>query len=154
MLEDSINIEWCIYDVDHHDYSFSLNPETLQQIKNWENFETIMYYNSSNRNSIDKIKEYMKKTLTIWLLSNEERQKIMQECKIDRDYENSKDVSIKISERLLENLIWFDWNHYEHRYDVMWNKMNFFLNNSYYKRELQSNLDFFNQLFDQKFHKE
>ena len=71
--------------------------------------------------------------------------------RLNKYYDNLKEVSIKISERLLENLIWFDWNHYEHRYDVMWNKMNFFIRNSHYKRELQSNLDFFNQLFDQKF---
>ena len=108
MSEISKNIEWCIYDMDHNDYSFSINKETLNQIKSWEEFRTTMYYSSSQRKSLEDIQQRMRKNLIIWLLSDEERRKNMTDALVKSYKRESEEVIMNISNRLLENLLEFE----------------------------------------------
>lgn len=158
MSEISKNIEWCIYDMDHNDYSFSINKETLNQIKNWEEFRTTMYYSSSQRKSLEDIQQRMRKNLIIWLLSDEERRKNMTDALVKNYKRESEEVIMNISNRLLENLLEFEWwyplDEYEYRYNMRWDKMYFYMNDSYNRQWLNNNIDFYNQFFNQRFPKE
>lgn len=157
MTEDLSNLEWCIYDIDHHDYDFSLNRETLNKIKNWEKAEMVMHYYTPHGNSIEDIQESMRKTLILWLLSNKDRIKIMTDAVVKNHFRTSKEVTINISNELIENLLEFKWsafwNGYEYRYNIGWDKITFYIDDSFDKECLQSNIDFYNQLFDKKFPK-
>lgn len=158
MSEISKNIEWCIYDMDHNDYSFSINKETLNQIKSWEEFRTTMYYSSSQRKSLEDIQQRMRKNLIIWLLSDEERRKNMTDALVKSYKRESEEVIMNISNRLLENLLEFEWwyplDEYEYRYNMRWDKMYFYMNDSYNRQWLNNNIDFYNQFFNQRFPKE
>lgn len=157
MAEDLSNIEWCIYDIDHHDYKFSLNKETLNKIKNWEKAEMVMYHYISHGELIKNIQERMRKTLILWLLSNENRRKEMTNAVVKNHSKDSKEVIINISNELIENLLEFKWsafwNSYDYRYNIGWDKMMFYKDNSFDKECLQSDINFYNQLFDERFPK-
>lgn len=157
MAENSSNIEWCIYDMDSNDYSFSINKENLNKIKDWEAYKTIMYHSSWSRNSLEDIQERMKKSLILWLLSDEERRKNMTDALVKGYTKESNEITINISKRLLDTLLEFEWwltlNEYEYRYNMRWDKMYFYVNDSYDKQCLNDNIEFFNNLFDQKFSK-
>ena len=158
MTEDLSNLEWCIYNIDKHDYSFSLNKETLNKIKNWEKAEMVMHHYTPHGNSIESIQEWMKKNLILWLLSNQDRLKSKTNADIKNHFRDSKEVTINISNELIENLLKFKWtvfwNGYEYRYNKRtWDKMIFYVNDSFEKECLQNDIDFYNQLFDKKFPK-
>ena len=158
MTEDLSNIEWCFYNIDKHDYSFSLNKETLNKIKNWENAEMVMYHYTSHSNSIESIQEWMKKTLILWLLSNKDRQERETNADVRNHFRDSKEVTINISNELIENLLKFKWSVFWNGYHCRYNKytrdkMIFYVNDSFEKECLQNDIDFYNQLFDKKFPK-
>lgn len=155
MAKNSSNIEWCIYDMDNNDYSFSLNKENIRKIKDWEEYKTIMYQNSWSLNSLEDIQYRMKKSLILWLLSDEERRKNMTDALVKNHTKESNEVIINISKSLLDTLLEFEWwlTLNEYRYNMRWDKMYFYVNDSYYKQCLNDNIEFFNNLFDQKFSK-
>ena len=154
MTEKSKNIEWCIYDLQHGDYNFSLNKDTLARIDNWENAEMVLHHYPYN-DSLENLQERMRKTLILWLLSEEHRREKMTNALIINHKKDSEKVTINISKELIESLSKFKWNcfwsGYEYRYNIRWDKMIFYINDSFDKRCLQDNIDFYNQLFDEKF---
>ena len=155
-LDEIKKIEGGIYDIDHNDYSVSLNKESLQNILNWKEIKRTLYLSS---HSIDSIQEWMRKELIIWLLSDKERNKEMTEALVKGNQKDSEKVSINISKRLLENLLAFEGNSfsdsYDYRYNMRWDKILFYVTNEWRnRRRLNNNIDLNNQLFEQKFPKE
>lgn len=121
-MKQESHIQWAIYDVDHMDYYISLNKEALKKIKEWNIIKSKIVYSSYN---YEDNKKMTQKNLFITLLSNEERNKIFGETKFIRTNEK---VWLKISSRLLDTLIKENPKDYEHRYDAMWNKIHFLIN--------------------------
>ena len=146
-------IEWWIYDVDHNDYSFSLNKDSLNNVINWENIKTTLYY-SFNWKSIDEVENWMKKDLVMCLLSDEECRKKMSEAIAQNNNKESAQITVKISKRLLENLLKFKWSifwwDFEYRYNAMGDKMHFYVNDSFDKKWLSDDLEFYEKVFEEK----
>ncbi len=115
------HIQWALYDVDHYDYYISLNQETLEKIKEWNIIKSKIVYSSYD---YEQNKKMIQKKLFITLLTDEERKKNRWETKFIRSDEK---VCLKISERLLNILIDENPQDYEHRYDAMWNKIHFLI---------------------------
>ena len=155
MAKKSDNIEWCIYDIEHHDYNFSLNKETLDKISNWENVEMVLHHYP--RGSIEDIQERMRKDLVLWLLSEKDRRYRMTNALVINHARDSKRVTINLAKELIETLSEFKWDSfasgYEYRYNLAWDKMIFYVYDSFDKTCVESNIDFYNKLFDQKFPK-
>lgn len=115
-MKNESHVQWAFYDVDHMDYYVSLKKETLDKIKQWDVIKSkIVYFSEEN------IKDLIQKTLFITLLTNEERENRSETRIIHCDDK----VWLKISDRLLNILIEEHPEDYEHRYDMMWNKMHF-----------------------------
>lgn len=156
MAENLSNIEWCIYDLRHGDYNFSLNKETLNKIENWENVEMVLHHYPDN-DSVENIQERMRKTLILGLLSDKDRREKMTNALVTHHTKESKRVTINISKELIQALSEFKWNHffsgYEYRYNIGWDKMIFYVEDSFDKECLRDNIDFYNQLFDKRFPK-
>ena len=121
-MEKESHIQWAIYDVDHYDYYVSLNKETLEKIKEWNIIKSKIVYSSYD---YEQNKKMIQKKLFITLLSEEERRKNRWETKFIRTDEK---VWLKISNYLLNTLIEANLEDYEHRYDAMWNKIHFLIN--------------------------
>lgn len=151
MSENSQDIEWWIYDMDHNDYFLSFNKNTIQKIKDWEVSESVIFYTSQNH-SLQDIEEYMRKKLILWLLSDEDRKNKMSNAVVNKDWKN---VFINISKDLLDTLLAFKSNYichaYEYRYNTHWDKMQFYVDDNYQKTCLNDDINFYSQLFDQKF---
>ena len=113
--------QWALYDVDHYDYYVSLNQETLGKIKEWKIIKSKIVYTSYD---YEQNKKLIQKKLFITLLTDDERQKHRRETKIIHTHDK---VWLKISERLLNILIKENPQDYEHRYDTMWNKIHFLI---------------------------
>lgn len=116
------HIQWAIYDVDHYDYYVSLNKGTLEKIKEWNIIKSKIVYSSYD---YEQNKKMVQKKLFITLLTEKERRKNRWETKFIRTDEK---VWLKISNYLLNNLIEANLEDYEHRYDAMWNKIHFLIN--------------------------
>ena len=154
-LEEIRKLEWCIYDVDHNDYSVSLNKDSLQKVLDWEEIKRTLYVSS---HSIEDIQEWMRKELFIWLLSDEDRKKQMTEAYVTWNQKDSETVRMNISNQLLENLLAFEWgtfsDSYDYRYNMRGDKILFYVLDKWRNRmRLNNNIDLNNQLFDQKFPK-
>ena len=121
-MEKESHIQWAIYDVDHYYYYVSLNKGTLEKIKEWNIIKSKIVYSSYD---YEQNKKMVQKKLFITLLTQEERKKNQQETKFIRSDEK---VCLKISNYLLNNLIEANLEDYEHRYDAMWNKIHFLIN--------------------------
>ena len=115
------HIQWALYDVDHYDYYVSLNQKTLGKIKEWNIIKSKIVYSSYD---YEKNKKMIQKKLFITLLTDKERRKNRWETKFIRTEEK---VWLKISNYLLNNLIEANLEDYEHRYDAMWNKIHFLI---------------------------
>jgi hypothetical protein len=115
------HIQWAIYDVDHNDYYISLNQKTLKEIKEWNIIKSKIVYSSNDH---EQLKKMTQKKLFITLLTDEERRKNRWETKFIR---TDKKIWLKISNYLLKNLIEANLEDYEHRYDTMWNKIHFLI---------------------------
>ena len=120
-MEKEPHIQWALYDVDHYDYYVSLNEGTLEKIKEWNIIKSKIVYSSYD---YEQNKKMIQKKLFITLLSEEERRKNRWETKFIR---TSEKVWLKISNRLLDILIKENPKDYEHRYDMMWNKIHFLI---------------------------
>ena len=147
-MEEKSHIQWCIYDIEHSDYNFALNRKTLNKIENWENVEMVLHHYPPN-DSIENIQERMKKALVLGLLSDKDRVEKMTNALVKNHTKDSKDVTIKISKDLIQTLLEFKWDSfwsgYEYRYNFRWDKMIFYVNDSFDKQCLESNIDFYNQ---------
>lgn len=121
-MEKESHIQWALYDVDHYDYYVSLNQETLEKIKEWNIIKSKIVYLADK-----DIQDIVQKELFLTLLTEDERKKNRWETKIIRTQDK---VWIKISDYLLNILISTNLEDYEHRYDVMWNKIHFLTNDS------------------------
>jgi hypothetical protein len=121
-MEKESHIQWALYDVDHYDYYISLNKETLEKIKEWNIIKSKIVYSSYD---YEQNKKMVQKKLFITLLTEKERRKNRWETKFIRTDEK---VWLKISNYLLNNLIEANLEDYEHRYDAMWNKIHFLIN--------------------------
>lgn len=114
------HIQWAIYCVDNLDYMISVNQDTLNKIKEWNIIKSKIVFLANK-----DIKERVQKMLFITLLTEEERRKNRWKTKFIRTDEK---VWLKISNRLLNILIESNLEDYEHRYDAMWNKIHFLIN--------------------------
>lgn len=132
--------EWCIFNLDHWDYNFLLNKSSINKIKNWEKICSTIYHDSYYLKNKDDIQERMKKELIIWLLSSNEDQANQQEVIVTPYTKESKKVTIKISNNLLENLLKSEWDIYEYCYNSRGNKMDFFINESPKKDDLNEEI--------------
>lgn len=108
-MHNSENTQWCIFDLDHSNYIFSLDRESLNKIKNWEKLKTTIYHDSYLFKSKKDLKEWMKKELIIWLLSNNEPEG-QPEVIVRPYWKESQNVIIEISNSLIENLMNSEWN--------------------------------------------
>lgn len=120
-MEKEQHIQWAYYKVLHHDYYISLNLETLNKVKEWSIIKSKIVYNVDWE---ENTKNMVQKKLFITLLTEEERKKFWRETRVICTNEK---VWIKISERLLDILLETDLIQYEHRYDVYWNKIQFYI---------------------------
>ena len=116
-MEQDSHIQWAFYCVDNFDYHVSLNQDTLNKIKEWNIIKSKIVFLADK-----DVKNLVQKKLFITLLTDEERIKNRSETKITH---TSDSVCLKISNRLLNILIEENPEDYEHRYDVMWNKIHF-----------------------------
>ena len=117
-MEES-HIEWAIYDATRLDYYVSINKETLKKIKEWNTLKWKFVCFSDHYNDIEA---WVQKNLFITLLTDEERKGYRCETEF---IETKEKVYLKISNYLLNNLIETNLEDYQHRYDVMWNKIHF-----------------------------
>ena len=145
-LEDT---QWCIFDLDHSNYIFSLNRESLNKIKNWEKIKTTIYHDSYLFKSKNDLKEWMKKELIIWLLWNNESEE-QSEVIVKPYWKESQNVIIEISNSLIENLMNCKLNDYEYCFNSRGNKMNFYVNDSWKKEDLNERLNKLNKKFSNR----
>lgn len=145
------NLEWWMFEVDHRDFFIALNQESLLKILNWEELKSELYWrwNWINIRELDK---RVKKELTFCLLSDTERTENLTEALPIWNRKDSEKVTIKISEDLLDKISKYKWGYwyeaYEYRYDTMWNKMHFYINDSFWKEQLKDNIDFTKKVYN------
>ena len=142
------NTEGWIFDLDYSNYKFSLNKNSLKKIKEWEEIKTTIYHNSYLFKTKEDLKDWMKKELIIWLLWNDSDNQ--SEILIEEDWQESKEIIIKISESLLENLINTEWDSYEYCYNTRGNKIDFYINESSKKNELNNEIEKIKRKYKQK----
>ena len=125
--------EWVIFEKSNQDYFFLLDEESLKKISNWENIETELFFHSQNE-STNNIKEKAKKELTLSLLTEDERRKEMTNTIIKQNINN---ITIKISNELINNILNCQNDHYEYRYNKTSDKMHFYIKDSLNKEILK-----------------
>ena len=139
------NLEWWMFEFDHSDFFIALNKESLLKILNWEELKSELYWHW-NWIDIRKLDKWVKKELTFCLLSDTERTENFTEALPIWNHKDSEKVTIKISEDLLDKISKYKWGFwyeaYEYRYDARWNKMHFYVNDSFWKEQLKNNIDF------------
>ena len=148
-MHNSENTQWCIFDLDHSNYIFSLDRESLNKIKNWEKLKTTIYHDSYLFKSKKDLKEWMKKELIIWLLSNNEPEG-QPEVIVRPYWKESQNVIIEISNSLIENLMNSEWNDYEYCFNSRGNKMNFYTDNNPKRKEINQRINLLNKRHSEK----
>lgn len=145
------NLEWWVFNVNNRDYFITLNKENLSKVLNWEELKTELYRTRHwiNMRNLDK---RVKKELTFCLISDDERRENLTEAlPIDNKKESEK-VRIKISERLLQELLDYEWgsfaNDYQYRYDTWWNKIHFYVSDSFEREKLKNDIDFYKKVYN------
>ena len=103
---------WVIYDPLKRDYDVSLWKEQIMAIKQWEKILSHIYWVNGN--------ELVRKDLVFVLSETPIAQRDY--AKITREWEL---IKLEICKRLADDLLAFEWNMYEHRYDSHGNKMYF-----------------------------
>lgn len=134
------NTEWWIFDLDYSNFNISLNRESLYEIKKWGKIESIIFHNSYLFKTKEDLQERMKKELIIWL-THDDIKEGWEEVIIEPYWNTSNKVIINISNNLLENLINYEWDCYEYCLNSRGNKMNFYVNNSTDKKELNNKIE-------------
>ena len=139
---------WCIFNVDEvfKDYDFSINKRTIQDIKDWKEVKTDIYYR--NFNSEDGIQDGTRKTLILWLMT-ENDDNGSQDTKIEGNNKESEKVKIYFSRTLLDTLL--DTNDspiIEPDYTTTkWWKIHFYVNDSLGKDSLIETLKQYSSWF-------
>ena len=145
------DLEWWMFKVNHRDFFITLNKESLLKVLNWENLESELYWNWDwiDMTELDK---WVKKELTFCLLSDSERRENLTEALPIWNYRESEKVTIKISKDLLDKISKHEWGFwyeaYEYRYDTWWNKMFFYVNDSFWREQLKDNIDFYKKVYN------
>ena len=156
MSENFEKLEWCEFDMDHRDYFMAINKDTIKWILEWTDAKINLYLKSCNI-WVNEMTESMRKELIISLLSDEDRRKEMSEAVFKDSWKYSDTIRLNISEHLLNNLENFKWttfwDAYEYRYNVWWDKINFYVHDSYWKHRLKHDIEFLDELFDERFSK-
>ena len=154
MRENFEKLEGCEFDIDHRDYFMAINKDTIKWILEWTDVKMNLYLKSCNI-WLNEMTESMRKELIISILSDEDRRKEMSETVFKDSWKYSDKIRLNISEHLLNNLQNFKWTSfwdaYEYRYNVWWDKINFYVHDSYWKRRLKHDIEFLDELFDEKF---
>lgn len=140
MEQKSENTEWCIFYLDYSNYSLSLNKNTINKIKNWEEIKSTIYHDSHLFKTKEDIQERMKKELIIWLKNNDSTEKY-NDIIIEPYWNKSEKVIIRISNNLLENLINSEWENYEYCLNSRGNKITFYINDNTERKELNNKLE-------------
>lgn len=145
------NIEWWTFNIDNRDYFITLNKENLSKVLNWEELKYELYWRWEWIN-IREMEEWVKKDLILCLLSNTERSKHLTEALPIGNYKDSKNVTIKISENLVNKLLKYEWNFFaedfEYRYDSWQNKIHFYVTDSHSRETLKDNIDFYRKVYN------
>lgn len=128
-MEEKNHIQWGIYDVDNNDYYISLDKETLNKIKEWKIIKSKIVYDAHKHIDAEykDIKKLTQKKLFITLLSDEESRKEQSKTKLINSEEK---VILKISNSLLDILTEENRGDYQHRYDMVWNKIHFLIDDT------------------------
>ena len=145
------NLEWWIFNAKNSDFFITINKENLSKVLNWEELK-IELYRSLEQLDFRELKKWVKKELTLSLISDEERRKNHTEALPIWNIKESKNIEIKISNRLVEELKCYEWwsfaNDYTYRYDKGWNKMHFYVSDSHERESLKDDLDFFRKVYN------
>ena len=156
MSENFEKLEGCEFDIDHRDYFMAINKDTIKWVLEWTDAKMNLYLKSCNI-WLNEMTESMRKELIISILSDEDRRKEMSEAVFKDSWKYSDKIRLNISEHLLNSLQNFEWttfwDAYEYRYNVWWDKINFYVHDSYWKRRLKHDIEFLDELFDEKFAK-
>ena len=145
------NLEWWTFNVNNRDFFITINKENLSNVLDWKELKTELYWRWEWL-SLRELEKRVKKELTICLISDDERRENLTEAlPIDNRRESEK-VRIKISERLLNELLDYEWrafaNDYEYRYDTWWNKMHFYVTDSFERDQLKDNIDLIRKVYN------
>lgn len=105
---------WVIYQPEKSDYDVSIGKEELLQILQWKEISSHLYYRTN-----DKI---VRRKLFFVLTDTSSAQ--YEWAKITW---NEDAIEMGIAKELLENLLNFKGNVYEHRYNPHWDKIQFWL---------------------------
>jgi len=145
------NLEWWMFNVNNRDYFITLNKENLSKVLNWEELKTELYWTRDWIN-MRKLDKWVRKELTFCLISDSERRENLTEALPDDNRKESERVKIKISKDLLEKLLDYEWgafaNAYQYRYDTRWNKMHFYVNESFERERLKDDIDFYKKVYN------
>lgn len=105
---------WVIYQPEKKDYDVSIWKEELLQILQWNEVSSHLYYKTND--------EIVRRKLFFVLTDSSNAQYEWAIITWDED-----SIKIGISKELLENLLNFKGNVYEHRYNPHWDKIQFWL---------------------------
>ncbi len=105
---------WVIYQPEKKDYDVSIWKEELLQILQWNEVSSHLYYKTND--------EIVRRKLFFVLTDTSNAQYEWAKITWDED-----SIKIGISKELLENLLNFKGNVYEHRYNPHWDKIQFWL---------------------------
>ena len=105
---------WVIYQPEKRDYDVSIGKEELLQILQWKEISSHLYYRTND--------EIVRRKLCFVLTDTSNAQ--YEWAKITW---NEDAIEMGIAKELLENLLNFKGNVYEHRYNPHWDKIQFWL---------------------------
>ena len=105
---------WVIYQPEKRDYDVSIGKEELLQILQWKEISSHLYYRTND--------EIVRRKLCFVLTDTSSAQ--YEWAKITW---NEDAIEMGIAKELLENLLNFKGNVYEHRYNPHWDKIQFWL---------------------------
>lgn len=105
---------WVIYQPEKSDYDVSIGKEELLQILQWKEISSHLYYRTND--------EIVRRKLCFVLTDTSSAQ--YEWAKITW---NEDAIEMGIAKELLENLLNFKGNVYEHRYNPHWDKIQFWL---------------------------
>jgi hypothetical protein len=105
---------WVIYQPEKRDYDVSIGKEELLQILQWKEISSYLYYKIND--------EIVRRKLFFVLTDTSSAQYEWAKIIWDEDA-----IKMGIAKELLENLLNFKGNVYEHRYNPYWDKIQFSL---------------------------
>lgn len=144
------NLEWWIFNAKNSDFFITINKENLSKVLNWEELK-IELYRSWEQLDFRELEKWVRKELTLCLIPDNERNKKLEEAlPIDNEKESEK-VRIEISKGLINELLNYEWKisaDYGQRYGIWWNKMHFYVTESFERDWLKDQIDFYKKVYD------